>query len=110
MTADLLADWWQHTVTVERLIGTSAYGDKFAAGETLAGFVDDSNKLIINGQGQQVVSSARVFLPPATADIPLKSRVTLSGPFLGRQSTVIAVSRHDAGVLPTPNHLEVSLQ
>lgn len=108
MTDDL-AEFYVHATTVERYEGTGAYGDVFADPATVLGFVDDSNKLIRDSTGQQVVSSARVFFPSATDLIPLKSRVTLPAPFLGRQSTVIALSVHNSGGLELPDHLETAL-
>lgn len=109
MTDDLSA-WWVHTVSVARYTGSGAYGDVFATATTATGFVDDSRQLVRDVSGQEVVSSARVFLPAATVDIPLDSQVSLPAQFGGRTSRVIAVARHDAGGLPTPDHLEVSLR
>lgn len=110
MAADLLADWWVHPGTVERFTGAGAFGDSFAAGEALVGFVDDSQTLVRSPEGEQVVSSARWFLPPSTVDIPAKSRVTLAGPFAGRPpSQVIVVKRHDGAALGLPSHLELAL-
>lgn len=106
---DPLADWWVHQVTVKRRAGSGAYGDVYDAPQTLTGMVDDSTRLVTNAQGEQVASSARVFLPAATADIPLDSQVTLPATFAGRTTRVIAASRHDAGAQPTPNHLEIAL-
>jgi hypothetical protein len=107
---DPLADWWQHAVKVRRFQGTGAKGNVYAAEDDLRGLVDDSNKLVTDATGEQVVSSARVFLPAGTAAIPLDSEVTLTGPFLGRTTTVIAVSVHDAGSQDTPNHVELALR
>jgi hypothetical protein len=109
VTTDPLGDWWQHTVSVARLSGEGAYGDVFDDAVDLLGFVDDSNKLVLNADGEQVVSSARVFFPAATDNVPLQSQVTLPDIFGGRTSQVIATSRHDAGTLATPNHLELAL-
>jgi hypothetical protein len=110
VSADLLADWWQHTVTVKRLAGSNAYGNTYADGVDLLGFVDDSNRLVVNASGEQVVSSARVFLPAGTDPVPLDSEVTLQAPFLGRTTKVIAVSVHDAGSQDVPAHVEIALQ
>lgn len=106
---DPLTDWWQHDVTVERLTGAGAFGKTYADAATLTGFVDDTRKLVRDTGGQEVISSARVFLPAAIGDVPPGSRVTLPALFGGRTSLVITAARHDAGGQPTPNHLEVAL-
>lgn len=107
---DALADWWVHDVTVERLTGEGAYGPTYASAQTVTGFVDDERKLVRSVGGEEIVATASVFLPAATTDIPLDSRVTLPALFGSRECTVIAVARHDAGGQPTPNHLEVYLR
>ena len=110
MAADLLAAWWQHQVVVERYTGSAAYGDTYAAPVTITGLVDDSRKLVRTQQGDEVVSSATVYFPASTADIPLGSRVTLPATFGSLEGSVIESKRHDAGTQPTPDHLEVALQ
>jgi hypothetical protein len=107
--SDLLSAWWVHETTVETRSGSGAYGDTYTGAVTITGLVDDSNKLIVGPDGQQVVSSARVFYPAGTV-IPLGSRITLPAPFLGRAAEVIAVSVHDAGTQPVPAHVEVALR
>jgi hypothetical protein len=101
--------FWQHTIRVKRYQGSGAKGDVFADEVELKGLVEDANTLVTNAQGEQVNSSARVFLPADTAPIPLDSEVTLTGPCLGRTTRVIGVNVHDAGGLPTPDHVEVVL-
>jgi hypothetical protein len=107
---DPLDDWWQHETSVQRLAGSNAYGDTYANAATVTGLVDDSTKLVVNAEGEQVVSSARVFYPASTAVIPPGSLVTLPPPFLTHARRVVGVSVHDAGTQDTPNHLEVALQ
>lgn len=109
MTADLLADWWQHTVTIQRYTGSGIKGDTYAAGVATAAFVDDKRKLIVNAAGAERVSSMTVFLPAAVDDVPLDSLVTLPVIFGTRTSRVIGVSRKDAGTMGTPNHVEIAL-
>ena len=111
MTADPLADFWQHDVSVERFTGTDAFGvDVYATAETVTGFVDDTRRLVRDLAGQEVVASTTVYLPAATADVPAGSKVTLPAVFGGRSSQVVGVSRHDAGSLPLPAHLELALR
>lgn len=103
---DPLSAWWVHPVVVERLTGTGAYGDKFAAGVTYLGFAEDKIQQVRDTQGNEVTSTGTVAFPASVADIPPGSRVTLPS---GRKATVITFARATAGPLPTPNHLELTL-
>lgn len=106
---DPLADWWVHDIQVERKTGAGAYGDTYASPETVTGLIDDTRRLVRTGAGEETMSSASVFLPIGTTDVPLGSRVTLPAAFGGRGSTVIAVARHEAGSQPVPAHIEIHL-
>ena len=108
MSVDPLASWWRHQVSIARYEGVGAYGDKYATPVTYLGVVEDQRRLVRDADGEEVVSSSTVRLPIATPDVPLGSIVTLPG-FGGRMSTVLAVSRHDSGGQPTPDHLELAL-
>lgn len=104
-----LAEFWVHDVTVARYAGTGAYGDVYDDPVTVTGFVDGGQRLVVGPDGEQVTSTATVFLPAATADVPLDSHVTLPATFGGRTSRVIAAARRDGGTLPLPAHLELNL-
>ena len=106
---DDLADFWVHTVSIERYTGSGAYGDTFADAANVDGLVDDGQKIIAGVNGQAISSTATVYLPIDTADVPVKSKVTLPAEFGGRECQVIAVARHDGGGLPLPECLEVNL-
>ncbi|HET6356094.1 hypothetical protein [Streptomyces sp.] len=95
-----------HTVTVEAYEGNSANGPKYGAPFAIACLHEDQIKLVRNAAGEEVTSSA-VFYAQRGPTIPPKSRVTLPS---GRKTTVIDVSDHHGGGLPTPDHLEVRLQ
>lgn len=110
MTIDPLSDWWVHTVDVERFAGAGSEGDTW--GDVDAGlpcFISDKRRLVRSSTGEQVVSETTVLFPKTTADVPVDSRITLPALFGGRTSTVLSVSRHDGGGLPTPDHLEVAI-
>lgn len=111
MTTDPLADWWRHQITIERLTGTGAFGDEYDEPEDPIplGFIDDRRRMVRDADGNEVVSETTVMLPIGTAEVPLGSRVTLPAAFGARESTVLAVSRHDGGGQPTPDHLELAL-
>jgi hypothetical protein len=107
---DPLSAWWVHEVKVERLTGTGAYGDKFAAGVTYLGFVEDKVQQVRDTNGNEVTSTGTVAFPTSVADIPPGSRLTLrAGTASQRVARVITFARAEAGPLPTPNHLELTL-
>lgn len=103
---DPLADWYRHTLSVERWSGDDAYRDTFDAAVDVTGFYSDETQY----SGGQIVASGRFAYPSTVAFIPLQSRITLPAAFAERSSHVIAVARRDGGGLPLPEHLEVSLQ
>lgn len=109
VVSDPLAHWWRHEVTIEPLAGSGAYGDVYAAPFTWTCAIDDSRKLVRDAGGNEVVSETRIFGPIQTGHIPLGSRVTLPASHEARTTTVLVVSRHDSGGLPTPDHVEVAL-
>lgn len=109
MSVDLLGPWWVHPVTIERLAGKGAYGEKLAAPVTVTGFIDDRRRMVRNGAGSEVMSETTVLLPITTPDVPLGSKVTLPAAFGNRESRVLSAARHDGGGLPTPDHLELAL-
>lgn len=106
---DPLAAWWRHTVQVERLDGTGAYGDVYLTATAALCAIDDRRRMVRDATGTETVSETTILLPLTTADVPLGSRVTLPASHGGRTATVLAVSRHDSGGMPTPNHLELAL-
>jgi hypothetical protein len=108
---DPLADWWVHAVVIERFVSAGGgYGDGLAAAETVMGFVRDGTKLVADGTGKQVASSAQVALPISVAYVPVQSRVTLPAQFgEARRTTVIVSAFGDGGGQPTPDHHELAL-
>lgn len=95
-----------HSVSVETLQGSGAYGDAYAAATTVPCFVDDGTHLTRNKTGEEVVSSTTVFAPSAyEGALTVDSRVTVNG----RVAYVIAVNGRDSGPLGLPDHVEVHL-
>jgi len=105
-----LGYFFVHTVQIERYTGSGAYGETFADPVSTAALVDDSDQMVRDLGGQEVVSSTTVLLRIGTADIPLDSKVTLPAQFGDRTSRVIAVTRRDAGSLPLPSHVQLALR
>lgn len=96
---------FQHEVTVEPFLGTSAYGPRYGDAVAVAGFLDARTRMVRATDNTQVTSSSTVLCPLDT-DAPAQSRVTLPD---GRVTTVIAALRRDGGALPVPSHLELQL-
>ncbi|GII84597.1 hypothetical protein Ssi03_25870 [Sphaerisporangium siamense] len=94
-----------HEASIEPYHGDSATGPTYGAAFTAACFADDQRKMVRGPDAREVTSQTTLYLPLDT-DCPVGSRVTVNG----RTSTVLAVARRDGGRLPTPDHLEVSLQ
>jgi hypothetical protein len=118
MTRDQLASFWVHEVQVARLLGNGAYGPTYEnPSETITAFVDTpdrqnaGSRLVTNAEGQQVVSSVRIYAPSSVADVPPGSVITLPVQFGGRQATVIAFARRELpGTDGVPAHIELDLQ
>ncbi|WP_151480626.1 hypothetical protein [Streptomyces albicerus] len=98
--------WLQHSVTVEPYEGSSARGPVYGEPVAVLCFLEEKNRMVRAADGNEVVSSARFFCRLDAVTAPPESRVTLPD---GRVTTVLVQARHDAGGLPLPQHLEVSL-
>jgi hypothetical protein len=108
VTADPLASWWRHTVTVEDCTGSGAYGDQYGDPYQLTGFVTAKRTVVFDANGDQSGADALVLLPKGTPPPPLKSRVT--SPLLDRPRYVVSVAVHDGGGQPTPDHVELAVR
>ncbi|WP_336214386.1 hypothetical protein [Nonomuraea sp. LPB2021202275-12-8] len=99
----MLPEWLlQHEATIEPYLGDGAYGPVWGPPVTVRCLVDDERRLVRDEQGLEVVSDTTLYLPPGTV-CPAGSKVTTGG----RTITVITAFNRDAGLLPTPNHVEV---
>jgi hypothetical protein len=98
--------WLQHRVTVEPYEGNTAKGPAFAAPVTVRCWLEETNRMVRAADGNEVTSSAQFYCRLDALDARPESRVTLPS---GRVTTVLTVARRDAGRLPLPAHLEVSL-
>lgn len=116
--ADPLARFWVHQIQVRRKVGSGAYGPVFDPAadqdaDTFLGWVEDGTKLVADGNGGQVASSARVACPASTPYVPVGSEITLppqyAAPGQTRVTKVIAVGLGDGGGLPTPDHMTLAL-
>lgn len=106
--ADLLARWWTIPIEVERLDGSSAYGDSFDPAETVLCRLRNEKRLVRDADGNEVVSTSQASMPLSTAQIPVGSRVTIRKDMPDEtQRTVIAEARHEA--VGTPNFYSIDL-
>jgi hypothetical protein len=103
---DDLAEFWQHTITVEMFLGAGAYGDVYAAPVTVIGFMDGTRKLVRGANGEQVVSESSFYTYPITGPLFVTdSRVTQ-----GTEVTyVIKNNTNDSGSLGLPDHAAINL-
>lgn len=104
---DLLADWWVHDTTVERLTGRGPSGSTLGPKVGIRGKVDQKVRTVRSGTGEEVTSTTTVYYPAGTPIIPSGSFITVPQIMGGRRTKVIGFAVHDAGPLETPNHLEV---
>lgn len=115
-----------HTIVIEPFRGNSTHGPEYGAENVYPCFVDDTTTMQLSKEGEEVVSSSRVFMKLGN-NVPLESRAIPV--FMGylqyqalndeqkteqkrisRQSLVLDVKRRDGGGLPTPDHLELMLR
>jgi hypothetical protein len=109
-----IARFWVHTATVETFKGVGSAGDIFAPPVTLTPgngttdgcFLDDGTKLVRNKDGDEVVSTTRLFTDKGNAALfTPNSRVKLPT----RTARVISANSEDSGDLGLPDHLAVAL-
>lgn len=95
-----------HTVTCKDKTGDGAYGPVHADARTLK-FVraEEGARLVRDQHGAEVVSSARVFIRPEHAPVPVGSLVTLPS---GREAEVLTVERFHTP--PAPEHYALNLK
>lgn len=97
--SDPLALFYTMPIVVQRKTGQSAAGPILAAPDnSLLARIVAERRIVRNAAGHEVVSEARVSLPPGTPTIPPESLVTLPANFSGRIATVLAEGLHDAGL------------
>ena len=97
--------WLRHQVVIEPYLGVGPAGPQYGPAASVRGFVEEKTRLVRSPTGDEVTSSATVYVRLDNT-APAKSRVTLPS---GRRTAVIASLRHDGGGLPTPDHLEIQL-
>ena len=119
MSTDDLADFYVHTISVQTLTGTGAYGDVFAAPVQLQCMVEE--KLVRSRLGDTVFSETKIYTAPMLSVYP--SSITYPGAVLypslnlltegsqvtlpsGDVATVTTVAVHNSGSLGLPDHVE----
>jgi hypothetical protein len=93
------------TVTVSAYLGSTARGEKYADPEDVPMFLAEGNTLVRAANGDQTVSSSRLFNDPSFAEkFPPGSKVTVNG----RPTVVISLVRAVIGH-PDVDHVRVVL-
>ena len=103
------AFWYPHTVQIRDALPAGGMGGGFGAARTLAAEVIDTQTLVRDKDGREVVSSTRVTVP-LPQHVPLGSLVTV-WPGMPRERTalVLAVAANEnAGLLDS--YLVLSLE
>lgn len=101
-----LDEFYVHTVTVETMTGSGAYGDVYAAPVEVPCWLEPKRRLVRNKDGQEVLSTS--FLSCDVAENPKftpDSKVTHDG----TTAYVIGVNALTSGELELPDHLEIDL-
>lgn len=75
----LPAKWLTHKAVVRRLAGAGAYGAVFADAEEVACIHVQGSEIVRSGEGDEVVSSSRIYVDPGVGDIPEGSVVEIDG-------------------------------
>ena len=103
------AFWYPHTVQIRDALPAGGMGGGFAAARTLAAEVIDTQTLVRDKDGREVVSSSRVTVP-LPQHVPLGSLVTV-WPGMPRERTalVLAVAANE-NADPLDSYLVLSLE
>ena len=106
MSAEDLAEFYVHTVSVETLQDEGPWGPVYAPAHDVPCFVDETRVLVRDGNGAEVVSEATLTTGPEHADrFTPGSLVHVNG----RTAQVIKASAARSLDLDLPDHLEVAL-
>lgn len=110
MISDPLAGWWQHPVTIQRLLGQGAYGPVHGDPEDRMARISGKSRMVRDTTGAEVLSTVTVSLPLEVGHVAPGSTVTLPTSHGGREALVVAASVSDGGGQPTPNHISLHLE
>jgi hypothetical protein len=96
-----------HEALVETFLGAGPSGDRYSAGVTVRGFLDDGLVRVQSAAGEQLVQKSVFYAALADADLfKPESRVTVNG----RAAQVSQVRRRSGGNLfGAVEHVEVDL-
>lgn len=99
-------------VSLETYLGTGTFGDVYADPVDVACYLEDAIREVRNTQGDQVVSTARIYAslntapddPSTAGQFAVGSKVTAHG----RTALVLSVARYEVGPV-NARHIEVAL-
>lgn len=97
-----------HTIRVRAYTGHAGAGALYAASRDVAAFAEDTQKLVTDTNGTEVVSTSQVTVNFGE-QIPVGSLVTVWPGLTGeREAKVVAVSRHHHPTLPSYQTLSLT--
>jgi len=80
--------WFNQIVTIEPFTGVNAYGEpQYGAAVQYSAFVQRKTKLVRDRMGQEVVSTAQVYLD-GSVDVGIQDRITLPD---GSQPVILSI-------------------
>lgn len=91
------------TITIERYLGSGAYGETYDTAEIVRAHVEPTNQAVIDQAGKQARVEAIVMVRPEVRPIPIDSRITWGG---------VTFNVLRAGALPDevrPTHRELMI-
>jgi len=81
-------EWFNQTVTIEPFTGVNTYGEpQYGDSVQYSAFVQRKTKLVRDRMGQEVVSSAQVYLD-GSVDVSIQDRITLPD---GSQPVILSI-------------------
>ena len=66
----------RETITVEDYEGSGAYGATFAAPRSVRASVQNTDRLLVDTHGRQVLSNILILIRPEAGPVPVESKLT----------------------------------
>ncbi|EFC80248.1 hypothetical protein [Parafrankia sp. EUN1f] len=100
------------TAAIEPYQGAGAYGPVHGPAVTVRCFAEHRRTLTVDRESKRVTANTTVWFSLGTV-CPAESMVTIfaaDGSVMAPRARVLTSNRRDGGGLPTPDHLEITLQ
>jgi len=93
----------KESITIEDANGAGAYGVQFAASRTVKANVQETERLLVDTRGRQVLATILVMIRPEKGPVPIESKVTWVG------ETYRVVRSFPIPDSVSPSHFELTL-